>query len=309
VSEALVTERVHVRAPGKLNLFFEVGGVQDDGYHDVASAYQAVSLYENVWASPAEEFSVTISGSVDVDGVPADDRNLAVRAARLVAQRIGHRGGVHLDIVKSVPVAGGMGGGSADAAAALVACDALWGADLGSAELHKLAARLGADVPFALMGGTAIGTGRGDQLSPALAKGRFDWIVVPSSEGLSTPDVYAHLDTMRAERELGGELRVPEVDPGVLHALRAADPVALAERTRNDLQTAALSLRPALRDILELGERSGALAGMVSGSGPTLAFLAGDPESALELQVTLSAAGLEAMHVHGPVAGARVVGT
>lgn len=308
MSEALLTDRVHVRAPGKLNLFFEVGGVQEDGYHDVASAYQAVSLYENVWATDADEFSVAVSGSVDVEGVPADDRNLAVRAARLVAQRIGHRGGVHLDIVKSVPVAGGMGGGSADAAAALVACDALWGADLGGAELHKLAARLGADVPFALMGGTAIGTGRGDQLSPALAKGRFDWIVVPSGDGLSTPEVYAQLDALRARHDLGAASRMPEVDPAVLHALRAADPVALAERTRNDLQAAALSMRPALREVLELGERSGALAGMVSGSGPTLAFLAGDPESALELQVTLSAAGLEALHVHGPVAGARVVG-
>lgn len=308
MSEALVTERVHVRAPGKLNLFFEVGGVQEDGYHDVASAYQAVSLYEDVWATPSDDFSVTISGTVDVTGVPADDRNLAVRAARLVAQRIGHRGGVHLDIVKSVPVAGGMGGGSADAAAALVACDALWGAELGSAELHKLAARLGADVPFALMGGTAIGTGRGDQLSPALAKGRFDWVVVPSDEGLSTPEVYRHLDVLRAERAVGA-LRVPDVDPGVLHALRAADPVALAERTRNDLQAAALSLRPSLRGVLELGEQSGALAGMVSGSGPTLAFLAADPESALELQITLSAAGFEALHVHGPVAGARVVGS
>lgn len=308
MSEALVTERVHVRAPGKLNLFFEVGGVQDDGYHDVASAYQAVSLYENVWATQSDDFTVTISGTVDVEGVPADDRNLAVRAARLVAQRIGHRGGVHLDIVKNVPVAGGMGGGSADAAAALVACDALWGSDLGTAELHKLASRLGADVPFALMGGTAIGTGRGDQLSPALAKGRFDWIVVPSSGGLPTPEVYAHLDALRSQHDIRAAAGVPDVDPAVLHALRAGDPVALAEHTRNDLQAAALSLRPELRAALELGERSGALAGMVSGSGPTLAFLAGDPESALELQVTLSAAGLEALHVHGPVAGARVVG-
>ncbi len=309
MSEALVEGRVHVRAPGKLNLFFEVGGVQDDGYHDVASAYQAVSLYENVWASHSDDFTVTVSGTVDVQGVPADDRNLAVRAARLVAQRIGHRGGVHLDIVKAVPVAGGMGGGSADAAAALVACDALWGADLGTAELHKLASRLGADVPFALMGGTAVGTGRGDQLSPALATGRFDWIVVPSDEGLSTPEVYGHLDALRAQHDIASAGGVPEVDPAVLHALRAADPVALAEHTRNDLQAAALSLRPALRDTLELGERSGALAGMVSGSGPTLAFLAADPESALELQVMLSAAGLTALHVHGPVAGARVVGS
>ena len=311
----VVADRVHVRAPGKLNLFFEVGDVQADGYHDVASAYQAVSLYEDVWAEPAADFTVSVIGTVDIAGVPADDRNLALRAARLVAKKSGYRGGVHLDIHKHVPVAGGMGGGSADAAAALVACDALWGTDLGGAELHRLAARLGADVPFALMGGTAIGTGRGDQLSPALAKGRFDWVVVTSGEGLSTPEVYRHLDMLRAEggsevapRDIGRSARAPEVDPGVLHALRAGDPVALAERVRNDLQTAALSLRPQLRDVLELGEQSGALVGMVSGSGPTLAFLVGDPESALELQVTLSASGLTALHVHGPVAGARVMG-
>ncbi|MFK4836214.1 4-(cytidine 5'-diphospho)-2-C-methyl-D-erythritol kinase [Microbacterium sp. ZW T2_14] len=306
MTQALAADGVRVRAPGKLNLFFEVGGVQEDGYHDVASAYQAVSLYEDVWASPSDEFTVAISGTVDVSGVPADDRNLAVRAARLVAQRIGYEGGVHLDIVKHVPVAGGMGGGSADAAAALVACDALWGAELGSAELHKLASRLGADVPFALMGGTAIGTGRGDQLNPALAKGRFDWVVVPSRAGLSTPEVYAHLDELRARPDIAAA-RVPAVDPTVLQALRAGDPVALAEHTRNDLQIAALSMRPQLREVLELGEESGALAGLVSGSGPTLAFLTVDPESALELQITLSAAGYEALHVHGPVAGARVM--
>ncbi|MGN6220251.1 MAG: 4-(cytidine 5'-diphospho)-2-C-methyl-D-erythritol kinase [Microbacterium sp.] len=307
MSQALAADGVRVRAPGKLNLFFEVGGVQEDGYHDVASAYQAVSLFEDVWASPSDEFTVAISGTVDVSGVPADDRNLAVRAARLVAQRIGHSGGVHLDVVKHVPVAGGMGGGSADAAAALVACDALWGAELGMAELHKLATRLGADVPFALLGGTAIGTGRGDQLSPALAKGRFDWVVVPSDAGLSTPEVYTHLDELRTRPDIGASGAVPEVAAGVLHALRAGDPIALAEHMRNDLQLAALSLRPELRDVLELGEESGALAGMVSGSGPTLAFLTVDPESALELQITLSAAGYEALHVHGPVAGARVV--
>ncbi|GAA1993522.1 4-(cytidine 5'-diphospho)-2-C-methyl-D-erythritol kinase [Microbacterium pumilum] len=309
----LVADRVHVRAPGKLNLFFEVGDVQADGYHDVASAYQAVSLYEDVWAEPSDDFTVSIAGAVDVSGVPADDRNLALRAARLLAKKTGHAGGVHLDIHKYVPVAGGMGGGSADAAAALVACDALWGTDVGTAELHRLGARLGADVPFALMGGTAIGTGRGDQLNPALAKGRFDWVLLPTDAGLSTPEVYAHLDRLRdqsgggsAPREIGVR-RTPEVDPGVLQALRAGDPVALAERVRNDLQTAALSLRPQLRDALELGDHSGALVGMVSGSGPTLAFLTADAESALELQVTLSAAGMTALHVHGPVAGARVM--
>ena len=307
MSSPAVAGRVHARAPGKLNLFFEVGDAQDDGYHEVASAYQAVSLYEDVWAEPADDFTVSVSGSVDVSGVPADDRNLALRAARLVAQKIGHSGGVHLDIVKHVPVAGGMGGGSADAAAALVACDALWGADLGTAHLHQLAARLGADVPFALMGGTAIGTGRGDELSPALAKGRFDWVIVPSDVGLSTPEVYAHLDALRTRPDIISATRAPAVDPGVLHALRAGDAIVLAEHVRNDLQAAALSLRPELRDALELGEQAGAIAGMVSGSGPTLAFLAGDPESALELQVVLSAGGYEALHVHGPVHGARVL--
>ncbi|MCR2762349.1 4-(cytidine 5'-diphospho)-2-C-methyl-D-erythritol kinase [Microbacterium sp. zg.B48] len=306
MSSPAATGRVHARAPGKLNLFFEVGDAQEDGYHEVASAYQAVSLYEDVWAESAEDFSVTVSGTVDLSGVPADDRNLALRAARLVAQKIGYAGGVHLEIVKHVPVAGGMGGGSADAAAALVACDALWGADLGTAQLHQLAARLGADVPFALMGGTAIGTGRGDQLSPALAKGRFDWVVVPADAGLSTPEVYAHLDVLRMNPDVLRAPRTPAVPPGVLQALRAGDPVSLAERARNDLQTAALSLRPPLRDALELGEEAGALVGLVSGSGPTLAFLASDPESALELQVVLSAAGYRALHVHGPVHGARL---
>jgi len=307
VSEALATERVHARAPGKLNLFFEVGSVQDDGYHDVASAYQAVSLYEEVWAEPSPEFTVSVSGTVDVSGVPADDRNLALRAARLVAKEIGHDGGVHLEIVKRVPVAGGMGGGSADAAAALVACDALWRGELGSAHLQRLGAKLGADVPFALMGGTAIGTGRGDRLSPALAQGRFDWVIVPFEGGLSTPEVYRHLDALREGHDIAPPLRGPSVDPAVLHALRAGDPVALAQCVRNDLQAAALSLQPELRETLELGESAGALAGMVSGSGPTIAFLTLGAEAALDLQVSLTAAGLNALHVHGPVPGARVV--
>lgn len=302
--------RVHVRAPGKLNVFFEVGAVQEDGYHDVASVYQAVSLYEDMWAYPASDFSMTVTGSVDVSKVPVDDRNLALRAARMVAQRIGYDGGVRLEVVKNVPVAGGMGGGSADAAAALVACDALWGAELGTAELHRMATRLGADVPFALRGGTAVGTGRGDQLSTALARGRIDWVLVTSGDGLSTPEVYRRLDELRAARtaDISPQSRPPEVDPGVLHALRSGDAASLAGHIRNDLQAASLDLQPALRDVLELGRGAGALGGLVSGSGPTVAFLSDSAESALDLQVTLAAAGHHALHVHGPVAGTRVVG-
>jgi 4-diphosphocytidyl-2-C-methyl-D-erythritol kinase len=309
VRRADTADRVRVRAPGKINVFFEVGDVDADGYHDVASVYQAVSAYEDLWATPSDDFTIAVDGTVDVSGVPLDDRNLAIRAARLLADEIGHRGGVHLDIRKGVPVAGGMGGGSADAAAALVACDALWDAGLGSTDLHRLAARLGADVPFALFGGTAVGTGRGDELSPALARGRFDWVLVPSEDGMSTPIVYGELDRHRAEHvvDIGPAPRRPSVDPDVLHALRAGDAAMLAASARNDLQVAALRMRPPLAEVLELGEGSGALVGLVSGSGPTIAFLVGDEEGAIDLQVTLSAAGHAALHVHGPVPGARVI--
>jgi 4-diphosphocytidyl-2-C-methyl-D-erythritol kinase len=308
VSEALTVDRVHVRAPGKINVFFEVGDLDPDGYHEVASAYQAVSSYEDVWAEASDRFTIAVAGTVDVSGVPLDDRNLALRAARLLAAETGYGEGVHLEIRKGVPVAGGMGGGSADAAAALVACDALWRTGLSSADLHALAARLGADVPFALLGGTAVGTGRGDELSPALARGRFDWVIVTSGEGLSTPAVYAELDRHREDHaaDIVPVPRQPVVDPAVLHALRAGDATALAAAMRNDLQVAALRMRPALGRVLERGERSGALAGIVSGSGPTVAFLAEDEESAIDLQVILSAEGYEALHVHGPVPGARV---
>ena len=164
---------VHVRAPGKINVFLKVGTLQDDGYHDVAIAYQAVSLYEDVRAYQADDFSVEVTGSVDISRVPTDGSNIAIKAARLLARATGYRGGVRLEIDKHVPVTGGMGGGSADAAATLVACDALWGTQYPREQMLELASQLGADVPFALTGGTAIGTGRGDQLSPALAKGQF----------------------------------------------------------------------------------------------------------------------------------------
>jgi 4-diphosphocytidyl-2-C-methyl-D-erythritol kinase len=309
VSLAASSDGVRVRAPGKINVFLEVGDVQEDGYHEVATAYQAVSLYEDVWATPADDVTLRVEGDVPLGDVPTDERNLAVRAVRLLQRTTGVTDGVRLDIRKSVPVAGGMGGGSADAAAALVACDALWGTGLSTTELLRLAALLGADVPFSLQGGTAVGTGRGDELSPALARGRFDWVLVPHGEGMSTPVVYRALDEHR-ERHSGDIApisRRPAVDADVLHALRQGDAGMLAAAVRNDLQAPALRLRPDLAGVLETGERAGALAGIVSGSGPTLAFLAADEAAAIDVQVSLSAAGLRAIHVHGPVPGARVV--
>ncbi|WP_417506507.1 4-(cytidine 5'-diphospho)-2-C-methyl-D-erythritol kinase [Microbacterium sp.] len=310
MSHAASTDSVHVRAPGKINVYLGVGGRHDDGYHALATVFQAVSLYEDVIARPADDFSVTVAGVEDIGSVPLDDRNLAMRAAKLLALAVDHPGGVALEIRKSVPVAGGMGGGSADAAAALVACDALWGTGLSQARLHDLAARLGADVPFALHGGTAVGTGRGDQLNPALARGRFDWILVPSDEGLSTPVVYERLDVLREEEgaladdpPLSLDVPIP-----VLQALRSGDPAQLAETLFNDLQAAALFERPDLAETIRQGVAAGALQGIVSGSGPTVALLCPDPETAQDVQSALRETGLDPLHVHGPVPGARIIG-
>jgi 4-diphosphocytidyl-2-C-methyl-D-erythritol kinase len=301
---------VHTRAPGKINVFLAVGDLQDDGYHELATAYQAVSLYEDVRARRADDFSVRVTAGpgVDVSGVPTDESNLAVRAARLLATTTGYRGGVDLSIEKAVPVAGGMGGGSADAAATLLACDALWGTGLGRDDLLKLSAELGADVPFAFAGGTAVGTGRGDELSPALAKGQFQWVLALADFGLSTPTVYRELDEHRLRHSSDiSPVRQPVVDTGVLQALRAGDAALLADVMHNDLQAPALHLEPGLGRVLELGEGNGALAGIVSGSGPTVAFLAPDLDGALELQIALSAARLTVVRATGPVHGARVI--
>ncbi|BDZ49556.1 hypothetical protein GCM10025867_17970 [Frondihabitans sucicola] len=213
-----------------------------------------------------------------------------------------------MTIDKNVPVAGGMGGGSADAAATLLACDALWNTGLSRDELLRLGAQLGADVPFALMGGTAVGTGRGDELSPALAQGQFQWVLALADFGLSTPAVYRELDEHRV-RHLAdiNPVRQPRVDSGVLQALRAGDPARLADVMYNDLQAPALHLEPGLSAVLELGEQNGALAGVISGSGPTVAFLAPDLDDALELQIALSAAKLAVVRATGPVHGARLL--
>jgi 4-diphosphocytidyl-2-C-methyl-D-erythritol kinase len=268
-----------------------------------------VSLYEDVRAYPADDFSVSVTGTVELTRVPTDASNIAIKAAQLLARTTGYRSGVRLAIEKHVPVTGGMGGGSADAAATLVACDALWQTGVSREGMLDLAMQLGADVPFALTGGTAIGTGRGDQLSPALAKGQFQWVLVLADFGLSTPAVYNELDRHRDRhaQDIFPATTTPSVDANVLQALRAGDPHMLADCLFNDLQAPALHLQPSLAGILELGERSGALAGVISGSGPTVAFLAADSDSALELQLALSAAKLTVVRAIGPVHGARII--
>lgn len=306
---AVGTPPVRVRAPGKVNVFMRVGLRRPDGYHNVATAFQAVSLFEEVRASLADDITIRFSGSIDTRRLATDETNLAFRAARLLADYTGYDGGVHLDIEKNVPIAGGMGGGSADAAATLVACDALWQTNVGRDDLLVLAAQLGADVPFAVVGGTAIGTGRGDELSPALATGQFHWVLALADISLSTPDVYQECDRHR-ERHSAEILSIPEnpsVDAGVLQALRAGDPFLLAESLTNDLQAPAIHLAPSIASVLEQGEAGGALAGLVSGSGPTVAFLTESRDSALSLQIQLSASGIHALKVTAPATGARIL--
>lgn len=293
-----------VRVPAKVNLQLSIGPPRHDGYHDLATVFQAVSLYDDVTAAPADGLQVTITGD-HATGVPDDDTNLAVRAARLVAERMGRAADVHLTLAKGIPVAGGLAGGSGDGAAALVACDALWGAGLGRSGLLRLATHLGSDVPFALVGGTAIGMGRGERLTPALARGQFRWVLATVADGLSTASVYAECDRLRAHRPVPA----PRISDTLMSALRAGDPHALGSALHNDLQAAACRLRPQLSRTLAVGEDCGALGWLVSGSGPTCAFLAGDAEHAEELTAAIEASGTcdRVQRVSGPVPGARVI--
>jgi 4-diphosphocytidyl-2-C-methyl-D-erythritol kinase len=298
------TASVSVRVPAKINLDLSVGALGADGFHPVSTVFHAVSLFDDLTVTPAAT-GITLEVVGDhVEGVPTDHTNLAVRAARLVARRAGVETGAHLLLHKGIPVAGGMAGGSADAAAALVACDAVWNACLDRSELLELAADLGSDVAFALVGGTAIGSGRGEQITPALARGQYHWVLALSDEGLSTPDVYGEFDRLTA----GRVLPEPRVSDEVMQALRSGDSTALGQALRNDLQAAACSLRPDLGDVLDVGLEYGALGGVVSGSGPTVAFLVRDHEHALDLSVALTASGAceSVKRAHGPVHGARV---
>ena len=294
-----------VRVPAKVNLQLSVGARRPDGYHDLVTVFQAVELYDEVTARPSEGgVTVSVEGE-GVPFVPLDETNLAVRAALALAAAAEIDPDVHLHLDKGIPVAGGMAGGSADAAAALVACDALWGLRTDRAVLAEIAAGLGADVPFGLLGGTAVGVGTGTQLTPALARGRFHWVFALADAGLPTPAVFAEFD-----RRFAHSIRpVPRVSDDLMAALRSGEATRLGRALSNDLQPAALGLRPSLQFTLDVGEEYGALGSVVCGSGPTCAFLARDDEHALDLAVALSAAGVcrGVRRADAPAHGARVV--
>ncbi|MDN5790635.1 MAG: 4-(cytidine 5'-diphospho)-2-C-methyl-D-erythritol kinase [Micrococcales bacterium] len=295
-------EAVTVRVPAKVNLDLRVGPRRPDGYHDLATVLQAVSLYDEVSVARWDDWQVVPSGSYAAL-IPTDDSNLALRAARLLADRFQITEALSVRIDKDIPVAGGMAGGSADAAATLLACDQLWGLGLEREDLLLLAAELGSDAPFPLLGGTAIGTGRGEQLAPALARGRVHWVFAISDTGLSTPSVYAECDRLRDDAP------APQVGAQLMTALRAGDPKALGAALHNDLEPAVFSLRPGLRELRDAGVEFGALGAVVSGSGPTVAFVTDSREAALDLSVSLAASDLsrDLRRAKGPVHGAQVV--
>ncbi|HEY3001056.1 MAG TPA: 4-(cytidine 5'-diphospho)-2-C-methyl-D-erythritol kinase [Kribbellaceae bacterium] len=299
---------VTVRSPAKINLALSVGPPRADGFHPLATVYQAVALYDDVTATPRTdgEFTVEVRGDF-ANAVPVDDSNLALRAARLLASRHDLTAGADLVIRKTIPVAGGMAGGSTDAAAALVACARAWGLGLGAADLTGLAAELGSDVPFCLIGHTALGRGRGEQVTEVLTRGSFQWVFAVSDEGLPTPEVYRELDRLRERKRI--RALAPSVPPALLSALLSGDPSVLAVALSNDLQDAALALRPELGDTLRYGLDRGALAALVSGSGPTCLFLAPDAQAGVDLAVELASSGLcrTVRQAEGPVPGARVL--
>ena len=301
---------VTVRVPGKVNLQLSVGPKRSDGFHEIATVFQAVSLFDDVKVTLTDEtdrdqrFSIEIKAD-HPHGIPTDKSNLAYVAAELMYTKFDLDDALNISINKSIPVAGGMAGGSANAAGVIVALDALFSLGLSRTEMEEIGSEIGSDVPFSIAGGTAIGTGRGEQLTPALARGSYSWVFALSSNGLSTPAVYGECDRLRE----GMEISSPQVSESLMHALRSADAKALGKALQNDLQPAACSIRPALRLILDVGMDYGALGGIVSGSGPTVAFLAEDEDHALDLVVALTSSGVvgNVVRASGPVVGATVI--
>ena len=303
----MASNSVTVRVPAKVNLQLSVGPREADGFHGLVSVFQAISIYDDVTLTktqPGDGITISIIGD-HTHGVPEDHSNLAAKAAHLMAQEFDIDIDAHIEVKKSIPVAGGMAGGSADAAAVIVGIDALYHLGATRDEMLEIGAKLGSDVPFMINGGTAIGQGRGDQLTAALSRGTYHWVLALSTVGLSTPAVYTECDRLRA----GQEIAAPQTSDLLMQALLAADSKSVGAALVNDLQAAACSLRPALDLVLEVGRDYGALGAIVSGSGPTVAFLVSDEEQGLDLAVALTASGVvgSVARAQGPVHGAKVI--
>jgi 4-diphosphocytidyl-2-C-methyl-D-erythritol kinase len=300
---------VTVRVPAKVNLQLSVGPKEADGYHNLVSVFQAISIFDDITiklGEPGSGLTISVSGD-QTHGVPADANNLAAKAVSLISKEYDLTVDAHIEIKKSIPVAGGMAGGSADAAGTIIGIDYLYSLDMTREEMIEIAAKIGSDVPFMLSGGTAIGTGHGDQLTAALSRGTYHWVLALSTVGLSTPAVYTECDRLRGELDIVE----PQTNEALMQSLLAADAPGVGAALVNDLQLAACSLRPAIRLVLDVGQEYGALGAIVSGSGPTVAFLVADQDSGLDLAVALTSSGVvgSVVQAYGPVAGAKVIST
>jgi 4-diphosphocytidyl-2-C-methyl-D-erythritol kinase len=298
---------VTARVPAKVNLQLSVGPLGSDGFHEVTTVFQAISLFDDVTVATTDSndgIKISITGQTS-NGVPVDNSNLAVKAAQLMIENYDLPKDLSIKLKKEIPVAGGMAGGSADAAGVIVGLDSLFELGLSRDEMESVGSKIGSDVPFSICGGVAIGTGRGDQITPALAKGNYNWVLALSGQGLSTPAVYQECDRLRE----GLSIAAPVVSEQLMQALRAGDAKALGKALTNELQPAACSLRPALRLVLDVGVDYGALGGIVSGSGPTVAFLVSDDDHAMDLTVALSSSGVvsSVVRASGPTNGARII--
>ena len=298
---------VTARVPAKVNLQLSVGPLGSDGFHEVTTVFQAISLFDDVTVATADKgegIKISITGQTS-GGVPADNSNLAVKAAQLMIKNYDLPQDLVIKLKKEIPVAGGMAGGSADAAGVIVGLDSLFELGLSRDVMESVGSKIGSDVPFSICGGVAIGTGRGDQITPALAKGSYNWVLALSGQGLATPSVYQECDRLRE----GLSIAAPVVSEPLMQALRAGDAKALGKALTNELQPAACSLRPALRLVLDVGVDYGALGGIVSGSGPTVAFLVSDDDHAMDLTVALSSSGVvsSVVRANGPTNGARII--
>lgn len=295
---------VEVQVPAKVNLQLSVGPKEQDGYHEIVTLFQAISIYDTLRISASDKFDLRITGDY-TNGVPVDKSNLVYKALELMVEKFGIDKNLAIEVDKSIPVAGGMAGGSADAAGTLLGIDGLYGLNLSKDELSEVAKELGSDVPFMLHGGTAVGRGHGDQITPALSRGNYHWVIAVSSTGLSTPAVYAECDRLRT----GLDIKSPSLNDELLQALLSGDATRVGKSLSNDLQSAACSIRPALRLILDMGQEYGALGGIVSGSGPSVAFLVADEDHSLDLAVALTSSGVvgSVARAQGPVHGARII--
>lgn len=320
--------RATVRAPAKLNIYLQIGDVREDGYHDITTVYQTIDLFEEVAVTDlsqedgecdkAEFVHISLSGPESNESIPTDGHNLASKAAKLLAQRYGITPKLHLDISKRIPARGGLGGGSADAAATLIGCNIIWDLHLRKEELMALGALLGEDVPVHIQGGMAIGVGHKQPLIPIPA-GPGDhyphhhpdwyWVLgVPYGDGLSTRDVFVQLDAMKGTR--GAVDFASAHNTCLATSWGTENPETLAPRLSNDLERPAGVLLPALVKGLEEGRRDeNALAGFMTGSGSTCVFLARSAEGAEALARNLKERELfrNIILAKGPAEGACMV--